>query len=55
GFWLPKIERNMQRDRMLNKRLQEAGITVIRFWQNEIKQNLGACLHSILGLIAERQ
>lgn len=55
GFWLPKIERNMQRDRMANRRLQESGITVVRFWQNEIKQNLGACLHSILGLIAERQ
>jgi DNA mismatch endonuclease (patch repair protein) len=55
GFWLPKIERNMQRDRMLNRQLQEAGITVIRFWQNEIQRNLGACVHSILGLVAERQ
>jgi len=48
GFWIPKIERNMQRDREVNKRLEEMDYTVFRFWTNEIKHNLDKCINDIL-------
>ncbi len=42
-FWLPKIERNMERDREVNDTLKKAGWTVIRFWGHEIKRNVTQC------------
>ncbi len=48
GFWIPKIERNMQRDREVNKQLEEMNYTVFRFWTDEIKHNLDKCINDIL-------
>ena len=42
-FWIPKIERNIQRDAEVNKKLQADGWIVIRFWGNEIKNDLQNC------------
>lgn len=39
SFWLPKIERNMARDREVNQALQSAGWTVMRFWGKDILKN----------------
>lgn len=42
-FWIPKIERNMQRDIEVNERLNADGWKVIRFWGNDIKRDVKAC------------
>lgn len=42
-FWIPKIERNIQRDIEVNEKLKSEGWTVIRFWGNDIKNNLKQC------------
>ena len=42
-FWIPKIERNMERDEEVTARLESEGWTVIRFWGNEIKKNTAQC------------
>jgi DNA mismatch endonuclease (patch repair protein) len=34
-YWLPKIARNRERDLDSTRRLQEAGWTVMRFWEHE--------------------
>lgn len=47
-FWIPKIERNMQRDREVNHSLYEMGYTVFRFWSMEIKQDVNQCVRDIL-------
>jgi len=39
-FWIPKIERNMQRDIEVNDHLKEMGWTVLRFWGRDIKKNV---------------
>lgn len=45
NFWLRKIERNIQRDKEVNESLKNQGYTVIRIWENEIKNDLeGAIL-----------
>ncbi|MBJ7880053.1 very short patch repair endonuclease [Gelidibacter salicanalis] len=51
-FWIPKIERNMQRDRQVNQELFEMGYTVFRFWSKEISTDLDKCLNDILVFIA---
>ena len=43
SFWIPKIERNMQRDIEVNETLKSEGWTVLRFWGKEIKQDLKNC------------
>jgi DNA mismatch endonuclease (patch repair protein) len=47
-FWVPKIERNMQRDREVNRLLEEMGYTVFRFWEGELKNELQTCVNDIL-------
>ena len=42
-FWIPKIERNMERDAEVTSKLKSEGWTVIRFWGNEIKKNTAQC------------
>lgn len=42
-FWIPKIERNMQRDIEVTEELQKQGWKVLRFWGNEIKRNVSGC------------
>ena len=42
-FWIPKIERNMQRDVEVTQRLEEQGWTVLRFWGKDIKRDVKAC------------
>ena len=47
-FWIPKIQRNMERDREVNKKLQDDGWIVFRFWGNEIKNDLNQCVQKII-------
>lgn len=42
-FWIPKIERNMERDKEVNTELERQGWTVLRFWGRDIKKNLQEC------------
>ena len=42
-FWIPKIERNIERDKEVTQKLKEDGWNVIRFWGNEIKKNAASC------------
>ena len=46
-FWHKKIERNIQRDKEVNKYLRKEGWTVLRFWGNDIKKNLENCIKKI--------
>jgi DNA mismatch endonuclease (patch repair protein) len=47
-FWIPKIERNIQRDRQNDLDLNKSGYTVLRFWEHQVKKDLEACIASIL-------
>ena len=42
-FWIPKIERNIERDKEVNMQLESEGWIVLRFWGNEIKKNTAQC------------
>ncbi len=53
-FWIPKIERNMERDIEVTQRLNCEGWIVIRFWGNEIKKNLIKCADVIERMLKQR-
>ena len=46
-FWIPKIERNMQRDQEVNEKLRGDGWIVLRFWGKQIKRDFVACADEI--------
>lgn len=46
-FWIPKIEKNMQRDMEVTQKLRSEGWTVLRFWGKDIKNNLQSCADKI--------
>lgn len=46
-YWLPKIERNIQRDREVNRKLKKLGWTVIRVWEHDLKKNPSKVLEAI--------
>jgi len=47
-FWIPKLERNMQRDKEVNKELERLGYKVFRFWEKEVKTELEVCLKKVI-------
>ncbi|WP_134088546.1 very short patch repair endonuclease [Olivibacter sp. XZL3] len=48
AFWIPKIERNMQLDRINQEHLQVMGYTVFRFWSQEVKRNLPRVVNQVM-------
>ena len=46
-FWIPKIERNIERDKEVTTKLEQDGWIVIRFWGKEIKKNTEYCVNII--------
>ena len=42
-FWIPKIERNIERDIEVTQSLKDRGWTVLRFWGKDIKKHTDRC------------
>lgn len=53
-YWLPKIERNIQRDQEVNIQLESKGWIVLRFWGFQIKQDLPECVNLVKAAIFQR-
>jgi DNA mismatch endonuclease (patch repair protein) len=46
-YWVNKFKRNIERDKKVNKKLQDEGWTVLRFWGIDIKKNVSNCADTI--------
>lgn len=53
-FWIPKIEKTMERDRKVTEILTSEGWTVLRFWGNDIKKNLTKCADKIESVVSAK-
>lgn len=53
-FWIPKIERNIQRDIEVNDMLETDGWTVLRFWGNDIKKDVQSVADTIEKTLKEK-
>ena len=47
-YWIPKLEKNIQRDELVNTTLQSEGWNVLRFWEADVKKDLKTCVETIL-------
>ncbi len=54
-FWIPKIERNMARDRQVNEHLTAQGWTVLRFFGKQIKSNVDECVRQVAQTVAQKK
>lgn len=54
-YWIPKIERNMARDKEVNEALANAGWTVLRFWGFQIRKELDSCVDEILNVVEKKR
>lgn len=52
-FWISKIERNMQRDEEINALYLSRGWRVMRFWDHDVKNQLGVCVREVLAAIRQ--
>jgi len=46
-YWEKKIERNIMRDKLVNRTLKKEGWRVIRVWEYDIKKNLDKTINKI--------
>ena len=53
SFWQQKIDANVARDVKVNAELAAAGWSVLRFWGNDIKKRLDACVAEVEQRLAE--
>ncbi|MDD5075375.1 MAG: very short patch repair endonuclease [Candidatus Peribacteraceae bacterium] len=51
-YWLPKIERNKQRDKDVTKSLRANGWLVIRIWEHQLEKNLDKQIDKLTKLLA---
>lgn len=54
-YWIPKIERNMERDCEVTAKLEADGWTVLRFWEWQIRKHLDECVRTVLETIAGKE
>ncbi len=47
AYWLPKLNKNVKRDKKKAARLKAAGWEVIRFWEHDVNKRLGWCAKKV--------
>ncbi|WP_310244614.1 very short patch repair endonuclease [Microbacterium sp. BE35] len=51
-YWLPKLRRNVERDRETDASLRDAGWTVLRFWEHEDPSEIARQISETLQAVA---
>lgn len=54
NFWIPKIERNIQRDLENALKLKKLGYKIFRFWEHEVKADVESCVKKVLSYIKNK-
>ncbi|KKR78012.1 MAG: mismatch endonuclease Vsr protein [Candidatus Nomurabacteria bacterium GW2011_GWA2_40_9] len=47
SYWKPKINRNVERAKEVNKQFKKDGWIVFRFWEHDIKVNPEKCINKV--------
>jgi len=55
GYWLAKIERNMERDRRITVQLEGRGWKVARVWETDVRADPAAIARKIVALVDRRK
>lgn len=51
-YWRTKIARNVERDRAADAALSEQGWTVVRVWDEDVKNSLNGCVRRVMDALA---
>lgn len=54
-YWIPKIERNILRDKKNTKILRKEGWIVLRFWQRNIDKKIDKCTEKVQRALEKRR
>ena len=54
-FWIPKIERNIQRDEEVNSTLERMGYKIFRFWEHELKTDFESCFTKVVDYLNKQR
>ncbi len=54
-YWEKKIQRNQDRDKLVNKTLKKDGWLVLRFWESEIKKDTKKIVNKIVTKLEQNQ
>ena len=54
-YWIPKIQRNMERDKEVNETLRKQGYLVLRYWGEQINKHLDEVVDEILNHVNRRK
>lgn len=55
NYWLNKIEKNIKKDKEVNKELRSKGWIVLRFWGREIGKDLDKCVQEVEKVLEGRK
>ena len=47
-YWIPKIERNIARDLLVNEYYNNSGWVILRFWEKEVNSSLDICVNRVI-------
>ena len=53
-YWIPKIRRNIERDKEVNEHLSKEGYAILRFWGKEIEEDPEGCAEKVLEVLRKR-
>lgn len=48
NYWIPKIERNKERDKEVNKHYKKLKWKIIRVWEHELRENMETIMKNII-------
>ncbi len=54
-YWIPKIGKNIQRDKDITKKISEMGWVVLRFWEKDIQKDIDKITNRILKILASQE
>lgn len=52
AYWVPKLEKNVERDRAKDFRVSEGVWSVLHFWEHEIKPDVVSCTKRVASLLS---
>lgn len=54
-YWIDKLSRNVSRDDRVTAELQSLGWQVLRFWESDIKKDVGRAAHRVASVVRRRR
>jgi DNA mismatch endonuclease (patch repair protein) len=55
AYWIDKLSRNVARDDRVNEELRALGWLVVRFWESDIKKDIGTAALQVASVVRDRR